>query len=223
VEATVKLRGVHLKYPGSSKLILYSYGNAEYVAEILPLLDSISHAFQADVVSIDYRGYGFSDGTPTLASLRDDAPKVFDRVATDAGKGKQIILIGRSIGSAFALAIAAQREAAALVLISPPSSIPDLVSGWNRLLPWYQRLVFNIKASDELLAFSPQPIDNARQVTENTLVIHGEEDAMVPIELGRRLFDALISKNKRWIQIKGGTHQGIRFFSDSLKSAIESL
>jgi len=42
-----------------------------------------------------------------------------------------------------------------------------------------------------------------------TLVVHGDRDALVPIERGRKLFEALGSKEKRWIQVAGAGHHDV--------------
>jgi pimeloyl-ACP methyl ester carboxylesterase len=222
VESTIKLRGVHLKYPQSTNVILYCYGNFDYVAPLLPFLDSLGHTFKSDIVCVDYRGYGFSDGSPTLKDLQSDALKVYDAVLLAAGS-KPVFVMGRSIGAGIALRMAATKNAAGVILLSPPSSIADLISGWNRGLPWYQRLIFSIKAADELVEYSPQPIDDAKLVVENVLVAHGEDDEVIPIELGEKVFKAISSPRKHWLPLSGVSHYGLKPYTEPIRSAIISV
>ena len=107
---------LHSRRP--SALVLHWHGNGELAAE----LDHCVHHFHAAncaLVAFDFRGYGWSEGLPSLLTLCSDAAAVLDalpRIASQAGADVRdgarvktpIIIYGRSIGSVCAVQLAAE-------------------------------------------------------------------------------------------------------------------
>lgn len=114
----------------SPHVVLYFGGNAEDVAQTLPLLEN---AFPgAGIHAMHYRGYGGSSGMPTEPALIADALSLYDTVTGDATR---ITVIGRSLGSGVAVQLAAARTADRLVLITPYGSIAALAKKKFTLFP----------------------------------------------------------------------------------------
>lgn len=114
----------------SPHLVLYFGGNAEDVAQTLPLLE---RAFpDAGIHAMHYRGYGGSSGMPSESALIADAFSLYDTLAADAGR---ITVIGRSLGSGVAVQLAAARTADRLVLVTPYGSIAGLAARMFSLFP----------------------------------------------------------------------------------------
>jgi hypothetical protein len=174
-------------------VILYFHGNAgalvDRVARFRAFL-SQGYGFLA----IAYRGYGGSTGAPTQAGLARDADAAY---AEALGRGygpDRLVLVGESLGTGVATALAARRPAVALVLDSPFSSAVDVAEARYGLFPvrWLMADQFR---SDLLI----------RDVRMPLLVVHGDLDGIVPISLGRRLYD-LANEPKTFVPVPGAGH-----------------
>ncbi|KEF43014.1 MAG: PhoP [Cyanobium sp. CACIAM 14] len=156
------------------KALLYFGGNAEDVAAQLPLLEE---AFpQHALYLLHYRGYGGSGGRPSEAALCADALALFDRVR---GEHQRIEVLGRSLGSAVAVHLAARRPVDRLVLVTPFDSIETLARSRFPLLP------VGLLLQDRYRTWREAP-----QVRAPTLVIAAERDEVVP----RASTEALVSR-----------------------------
>lgn len=156
-------------------VLLYFGGNAEPVVyNTIPML----RLANVTAYLIDYRGYGDSEGSASEAALRDDALAHFDWIRTQHPTSK-VALMGRSLGSAMALHVAARRKVDGLILISPFTSIRD-VAGFH--LPWLP--------VRSLLKHPFDAVPDARRIEVDTLVFAAENDSVIP----RRWTDALLSE-----------------------------
>lgn len=109
--------------------VVYFGGNAEDVAWNVP---TFAAAFPARAVYLpNYRGYGGSAGQPSEAALFADALAVYDHAAARHG---EVAVIGRSLGSAVAAHVAAERSVAAAALITPFDSALNVARG---MFPWF--------------------------------------------------------------------------------------
>lgn len=140
-----------------------------------------------------FRGYPPSSGEPSQDGLYADGLALFDdakaRCACD------IILLGHSLGSGVAVHTAALREAKAVLLVSPYSSITDVAAGRYWFMP-VQQLIKNRFPS----------LDYIGQVTEPLMVLHGDADVTVPYRFGKRLYDAA-NQPKELKTFKGVGHE----------------
>ena len=93
----------------SAPNILFFHGNGEIVSDY----DDMGYLYREEDINflpVDYRGYGRSTGTPTITAMMRDCHIIFDYVKTwlgSNGYGGPVITMGRSLGSASALALAA--------------------------------------------------------------------------------------------------------------------
>lgn len=169
----LNLRGVRVLAQEGDTVLLYFGGNAEPVAyNSLPMLRLAT----VTAYLIDYRGYGDSDGSPSERALRDDALAHFDWIRIQHPQSR-IVLVGRSLGSAMALHVAARRDIDGIVLISPFTSLRD-VAAFH--LPWLP-----VKP---LLRHPFDAVPDAHRIGVEALVIAGENDSVIP----RRFTDALV-------------------------------
>ena len=112
-----------------------------------------------------------------------------------------------------AVDLAAKDGARALVLESTFSSIPDMAA---RLYPWFPvRMLVRTKFDS---------VEKIRDYRGPLLQCHGDADTLVPIEMGRRLFDAAPGP-KQFITIPGGDHNQLppSDYYDTLAEMIRSL
>jgi pimeloyl-ACP methyl ester carboxylesterase len=156
------------------RAILYFGGNAEDVSWTLPEL-AASFPDRA-IYAPHYRGYGGSSGGPSEQALQADAAAVFDHVARTHSR---IDVVGRSLGSAMAVRLAATRPVGRLVLVTPFDSILDMA-----------RRLFPILPVRLLLADRFESVKDAPRVTAPTLVVAAGADEVVPASHTRRLLAA---------------------------------
>jgi uncharacterized protein len=176
-------------------VFLYFHGNGGS----LRWRDERFHALIADgsgLVALSYRGYGGSSGRPTETGLLADAAAAY-AFAIALYAPERIGLWGESLGSALAVALAAEKPVGNLVLEAPFTSVADVGARHYWFAP--VRLFMKDKFRSDLLA---------AKVTAPVLVVHGEEDAVVPITLGERLY-AMIQAPKHFVRLAGGGHSDL--------------
>ncbi|MBF0482641.1 MAG: alpha/beta hydrolase, partial [Desulfovibrionaceae bacterium] len=132
----------------------------------------------------DYRGYGRSTGVPSETALKADALLLYDRL-TAAGGARKTIVMGRSLGTALAAHVAANREAAAVILVTPFDSIRAVGQQRHPFIPV------------GLLLKNPfDVLPDAAQIYAPALVLIAARDTTVPPEHARRLAEALRGQEK---------------------------
>jgi pimeloyl-ACP methyl ester carboxylesterase len=124
-ELVLKVWQLHGHLPHA---LLYFGGNAEDVAAKIPDFDA---AFpDRAVYLVQYRGYGGNAGTPSEKLLVADAQAIYDQVRS---QHDQVAVMGRSLGSGVATAVAATRPVEKLILVTPYDSITGVAAdhyGW---------------------------------------------------------------------------------------------
>ena len=163
---------------GDRPVVLYFHGNAANAANRAEKIDRIiASAF--GIFYLNNRGYGGSGRRPTEEANIADALAAYDHLIAHGVPGERIVAYGESLGSGQAVPVAAKRPVAALMLEAPLTSTVDV---GRRVYFW---LPLSWLVTDRY--------DNERTiraVTAPVLILHGEQDSIVPVEMGRRLYDA---------------------------------
>jgi hypothetical protein len=218
VEPGITLRGWYFHSPANRRYVLYLHGRAGLAEGIQAIAPWFVHDLNVNVLCLDYRGYGHSDGKSSLQTAMSDAVKAYDELAERrVAPDEPIILYGYSLGAAFAMHVATQREPAALVLQSPFCSAVDFCEGFP---PWYLRWLVRFKPSRELESWSPQPIDMVKTIETPLLILHGEGDEVIPIDQSRKLMDNAASEQKYFVPVPNTGHDGMRIYMPPLKATI---
>jgi uncharacterized protein len=195
-EDGTKLYGWFAPQPDSKRAVLYCHGNGEDVADNANLLEDLRRELDASAFLFDYRGYGRSEGRPTEAGCIADGLAAQRWLAAHMGvKPGDVVVIGRSFGGGVAVAIAAEQGAQALVLDSTFSRMTDAAAYQYPWLP-VRLLMRNRYDSVAKIQRYPGPVYES----------HGSDDVVVPIELARRLFEAIPSKSKQFREFPGRGH-----------------
>jgi fermentation-respiration switch protein FrsA (DUF1100 family) len=209
----VRLHAWVLPAQGEARgVVVFLHGNAEnistHVASVLWLPARGYH-----VVVPDYRGYGRSEGKPSLDGvLRDvDAATAYAADPMNFG-GLPIVLFGQSLGGALALVHAgdpAHRERLAGVISdSAFSGFRDIAREKLRLW-WVTRWI--AWPLGWLVDDDARPVDAvARIAPVPVLLIHGDRDVIVPVQHSSRLFDAARAPKTQWIAPGAGHIQALR-------------
>ena len=130
----IECRGALLKvwelHGTARPALLYFGGNAEDVGANLTDFDAIFP--DRAVYLVNYRGYGGSTGRPSEAALTADAAVIYDLLSA---RHSPIAVVGRSLGSGVAVALAARRPVERLVLVTPFDSIAAVAADHFPYLP----------------------------------------------------------------------------------------
>ena len=182
----------HVAPRGDRPVVLYFQGNAEGLPARVDRLTWLT-ADGTGLLALCYRGYGGSTGTPTEHGLIRDAGAVYD-FARARYPAKRIVLFGELLGTAVAVALAAGHEIGALILDAPFTSAAAVGAAAYPFAPvrWFMKDKFH---SDERIGRVSAPL----------LVLHGEQDRIVPIRFGEKLF-ALAREPKRFVRFPQGSH-----------------
>jgi fermentation-respiration switch protein FrsA (DUF1100 family) len=174
-------------------LILYFHGNGGALVDRVPRFRMFT-ASGYGLLAVSYRGYGGSSGSPTQTGLIQDGEAAYREARARGYGGENIILMGASLGTGVAIALAAAHGAAALVLEAPYLSALDVAQTLYPIFP-VRWLMLDQFRSDLAI----------RDVRVPVLMVHGEEDDVIPIGSARRLFE-LANEPKTFVSVPGGNH-----------------
>lgn len=152
----------------------------------------------------EYRGYGPSAGSPTEEGLYSDARAAMSWLMQDRKIDEsRIVIYGESIGTGIASEMAIEHEKVkALVLEAPVTSVSDVAGA---VLPWIQP--FNYLVLDDYDNLSKAPYFEMP-----TIVLQGDEDEVIPVEKGKKVFAATGAAVKKLVILKGGKHNNLADF-----------
>lgn len=182
-------------WPQRRGVVLYFHGNRDNLQRWGAMhRDFTARGF--DFIIPDYRGYGKSTGQPNERTYYEDARLVYDWVRKEC-PAHQVVLYGRSLGTAMASYLAAHVRARTLILETPFDNISGLLASYLRRtqLPFRPAFFF--------------PNDrHLRQTDIPALLFHGTADRVVPYESAARL-QACLKPGDEFITIPGGTHSNL--------------
>ena len=191
--------------------ILYFHGNGETVGTydwIAPFYNQR----RMNLFVADYRGYGSSNGKPTISNMISDAHTIFKgfrEVIEKEGFRNSLFLMGRSLGSMPAIELAFNYQDEIRGLIIESGTANNFRRLWNYLETTEKEAVL----SEESLFLNKVKI---RQVHKPTLIIHGEYDQIVSIKEGEKLYRNSGAQDKRILIIPGADHNDVMIAKQSL-------
>lgn len=148
------------------------------------------------VLLLDYRGYGRSEGRPSEEGIYLDGQAAWDFLLDRVGTPDRVALMGRSLGGAVAIRTATERRVGALVVEAAFTSLDEMAGAAYPFLPSF--LFTRLRNRFDNLARIPE-------VGAPVLVIHGENDDLVPPRMGRALFGAA-PEPREWYPVEGAGH-----------------
>jgi uncharacterized protein len=194
-------------------VVIYFHGNGEIVAWRTARHRRLT-ANGTGVVALSYRGYMGSTGSPTEDGVLQDAEAAY-RFVTSRWPSSPVVLWGHSLGTGVAVGLAARHSVARLILEAPFSSTVDVAALRFPIVP-VRWLMLDQFRSDERIEKVQAPL----------LIMHGDQDWVIPIRLGERLFK-LAHEPKRFVHFAGGNHDDLdrfgaiveaqRFIADGVK------
>jgi fermentation-respiration switch protein FrsA (DUF1100 family) len=185
----------HVAPRAEKPAVLYFHGNGGALDLRVPRFERLI-ADGSGLLALSYRGYGGSTGRPSEAGLLRDGEAVYAFAAARYAAAR-LVLYGESLGTAVAVALAAEHEVGKVVLEAPFTSAVDIGAAAYPFLP--------------VRAFMRDQFRSDRRigkVTAPVLVLHGARDRVVPIGYGERLY-ALITAPKKFVRFAQGHHSDL--------------
>ncbi|MBA4742978.1 MAG: alpha/beta hydrolase [Azoarcus sp.] len=180
----------------SRAALLFLHGNAGNISHRLASLEQLNR-LGLSVLILDYRGYGRSEGKPSEAGTALDADAGWRWLKDESGHHPhKLVIFGRSLGAAVAAELASRTNPAAVILESPFRSVPDM---GQQLYPWLP-----VRA---LARLHYPTIEYVTQRSAPLLIIHSEDDEIIPFAEGRAVYEAATSP-KELLVIQGGHNTG---------------
>ncbi len=193
-EDETKLHGWYCPVTNPRAVILIAHGNAGHVASRAQWLRYLQTRAKVSVFVFDYRGYGRSEGIPTVEGAVQDATAARAKLCELAAiKGSEMLLMGESLGGAIVVQLAAKSPPRGLILQSTFSSLRDVADVHYPRLSW---LVPRNK------------LDSVAQISRfrgPLLQSHGTADRTIPFACGERLFRAA-NAPKQFVAIENAGH-----------------
>jgi hypothetical protein len=177
-EDGVKLHGWFVPRAGCPAF-LWFHGNAGNISHRLENIKLLHDLANVQVFIFDYREYGRSQGRISREGTFKDAAAAYRTVTETLGfPGTEVVLFGRSLGTALATDLAVRVPCRRLILESAFTNSQEMA----RL---YAPFLFDWRPKT--------PYDNLGKigaVRVPVLVVHGTDDEIIPVAMGRRVFAA---------------------------------
>ena len=183
--------------------ILFFHGNGEIVSDY-DTVGPYYTKFGMNFLAADYRGYGRSSGSPTVTAMLEDAHRILDAVKNwlaAAEHSGPLLIMGRSLGSAAALELAASHAEDIAGLI--------IESGFATTLPLLMKLGVDVAG---LGIGEEDGFRNVRKIstfTKPTLIIHGQYDEIIPVNSAAILQAQSPARVKEFQIVPGASHNTI--------------
>ena len=181
--------------PNQAKTIVYFHGNTGDMDYNMSQVDAL-YALNLNIFTLDYRGYGKSEGEPSHDGVIADGRAAVELVMAEEGlESEDLGIVGLSLGGFVATHVSLDHPPGALIthdMFADANSFYDLNTGLNIPSGW----MFN------------DPFDNLTAVSQLDvpyLITHGEEDTYIVPEHGKRVYQAA-NEPKELYLVPGGTH-----------------
>ncbi len=189
------LHGWYVRHPAPSVHILYCHGNGGNITHRAFVLQYLRDRFAASVFIFDYRGYGKSEGRPSERGVLKDGRAARAWLAEAAQIDEtDVVLMGRSLGGAVAVDLAAEKPPRGMILESTFTTMPDVAAHHYPYLPVRLLLRTKFDSLSKIAAYRGPLLQS-----------HAPDDEVIPFELGHRLFDEA-GGDKQFIALEGLTH-----------------
>ncbi|MBW2506925.1 MAG: alpha/beta hydrolase [Deltaproteobacteria bacterium] len=183
--------------------ILFFHGNGEIVSDY-DTIGPFYNKYGMNFLAADYRGYGRSTGTPTVTNMLLDSQFIFEAVKNWLAAAEHtgpLLIMGRSLGSAAALELAANHNAEIAGVI--------IESGFATTLP----LLLNLGVDASRLGVTEEDgFRNVRKISsvdKPTLIIHGQYDEIIPVNSAAILQAQSSARIKELQIVPGASHNTV--------------
>lgn len=207
---------IHAWYCPAKKpraIVLFAHGNAGNLSDRAELVSYFQNKLNITTLIFDYRGYGRSEGTPSTKGALVDARAAADYLAKrEKVKAEKLVFLGRSLGGAILVQLAGDLQPRGLIIESSFSSLKAVAKRHYPKLAW---------------VVSRNKLDSKTAIGKydgSLLQSHGDWDQVVPIALGRELYEAA-NQPKQFVTIANGGHNDAppKSYYETLASFLDKL
>jgi fermentation-respiration switch protein FrsA (DUF1100 family) len=196
---SIRLHGWLIPASSPKHLLLFCHGNAGNISHRLDNI-RLLHNMGINVFIFDYRGYGRSQGHISEKGFYQDSEAAYKVARKWAGQnGAKLVVFGRSLGGIAATHLGATKKCDGLILESTFTNMGAMA-----------RAHYPLPFAETLLKHRLNALDEIVQVRVPILFFHGDRDRIVPIKLGRKLFEAAPNP-KEFVVLPGAGHNDTYF------------
>ena len=178
VDEEIKLKSWLIKKDFDKfKTLVIFHGNAGDLSNRIYKLNELSK-LNINILLISWRGFSGNKGFPTEQNLYQDAETSIKWLNEQKINNSKIILYGESLGSGVAVELGKKNNFNSIILESPFTSIENSAKIYYPYLP--------VKY---LLKDRYETINKIKMVKSPIMIMHGEKDDVVPISMGKKLFE----------------------------------
>jgi fermentation-respiration switch protein FrsA (DUF1100 family) len=178
----ITLKAWFYKNPQNKYTVLFFHGNAGGLGNRIYKLNELKN-LNLNYLIISWRGFSGNKGSPTEQGLYSDARSALKWLEKNNISKSKIILYGESLGTGVAVEVGQNQKFAGIILESPYTSIVDAAKIYYPYLP------VDLILKDKYLS-----LKKIKNINSPTLIMHGGADIIIPIAMGKKLFDEVQSK-----------------------------
>jgi len=188
--------------PKHKRAILVFHGNADLAARKIYELAFLKDKY--NIYSMEFRGFNKNKGRPSERTLNLDAKAALKYLRSQGYEG--IIYYGHSIGTAVAVRLVKEEVPLALILEAP---LDNLLNAAHSAFPFLPKFMIRMLLKDKFNSTKTL----SRIVVPNVLIMHGEKDNILEIQMARNLFAKINSPNKVFKVYERGGHMNLLHFA----------
>ena len=176
-----------------------------------------------NLMLIDYRGYGLSEGSPTIKGIYKDSEATYKYLRSrDDVDSTKIILYGHSLGAFVTTNLAKKYTFAGLVLEGAISNATEMKdAALQAKAPWYIRWLVTIDADSSVLALNN--LEQVKEIEIPLLIITGEKADLAPPTMGEEIMINAKSENKEFVIIPNWGHKNLCLSKDGSRSKFNDV
>ncbi len=206
----IKLEGWHLSQNDAKINFVFFSGRSGKIRYAIPFFNMIGENIKANIFSINYRGYGLSEGNPTIDGVIEDGKSAINYFLKekDLNKGLPTYIIGISFGTFISLNVMDIDAIKGCILISTFTSTTEAIETLKKtIIPFYLSPFVKIDIDKNI--YKLDNLSLIRKIKKPIILFNGSEDSETPYQMSEKLYNETPSDKKRIILINGAEHNSI--------------